>query len=426
MIQEETLPNTVIRPLRYAALAIIIMFALIALWAVYAPLATTIKASGSLISSRPSYEIQHPYGGQIKQIFIQAHDTVEKGQKILLLNVDRQLKNIQHITTQIKDLTLENNIIRTKLNLGETRTVGQKSNTALFEKYQALERNLGYKLQAISQKSISESERVDINHSSIEILHERRKHLQDRVESFEQLIKKGAVATIQAEAYIDQILELDGEINDKNAIIKASQNEILQAKTEAKKLKTEYRLSLLNQMAQNTARLPELQRQALILQDEIDQSTIISPINGSVTSLNFDTELMYITRGITFVTLSQPLQQPRVQVVVPATTIDQIYIGMMGKMIIPSLSQRNLPNISVEITSIAQEALKDETGQTIGYQAYANILSGDINKLHTSLGYTLNLSADMPVQLSLIGRKTTFYHYLIAPFFSSFDGAIQD
>ncbi len=426
MIQEETLPNTVIRPLRYAALAIIIMFALIALWAVYAPLATTIKASGSLISSRPSYEIQHPYGGQIKQIFIQAHDTVEKGQKILLLNVDRQLKNIQHITTQIKDLTLENNIIKTKLNLEETRTVGQKSNITLFEKYQALERNLGYKLQAISQKSISESERVDINHSSIEILHERRKHLQDRVESFEQLIKKGAVATIQAEAYIDQILELDGEINDKNAIIKASQNEILQVKTEAKKLKTEYRLSLLNQMAQNTARLPELQRQALILQDEIDQSTIISPINGSIVSLNFDTEQMYVTRGTTLLVLSQPLQHPRVKVTIPANAIDQVRIGMVGKMVIHSLPQRNLPNINVSLISISPEALRNEMGETIGYTAYADIEAMDLEKLRIGLNGQLNLATDMPVNLSLVGNTTTLYEYLIAPFFNAFNGAIQD
>lgn len=198
------------------------------------------------------------------------------------------------------------------------------------------------------------------------------------------------------------------------------------ANSKIDKLKTEHRLSFLNRLEQNKSRLLELRRQARTLEDEIKRATIIAPNDGFVVSLNFDTEEMYITRGTTLLVLSQPLQHPRIKMVIPTTAVDQSYIGMIGKMIIPSLPQRNIPNVNIKLTSISPEAMKDETDQTVGYQAYAAIVPKDLNALQQSLKGDLNLATDMPVNLSLVGRTTTLYQYLIAPFFNAFDGAIQD
>ncbi len=183
---------------------------------------------------------------------------------------------------------------------------------------------------------------------------------------------------------------------------------------------------MLNQLGQNKSRIAELHRQALILQDEIDKSTILSPINGTLQPLNFDTQRMYIAKGTTLLTLSEPLKHPRIKTVIPASSVDQVYVGMSGKLIIPSLPQRNLLNVQVKLRSIAPEAIKDEMGQTLGYQAYADINGDDMIKMQKSLKENLSLATDMPVHVSFIGRTTTLYQYLIAPFFSAFDGAVQD
>jgi len=419
------LPDQIIRPLKWAAYTVVIVFTFIAIWAVYAPLATTIKANGTLVSSRPNYEIQHPFGGQIKQVNVTAQQTVQKGQTLLLLGTETKRKTLQQIEAQIANLSFENKIISSHLGNTSTTDIPIES-PEIYKKHEVLQADLNLKINAITQSVTAQNEQVQLTQDGIDILKKRRHYLQARAVSYEQLIAKGAIAAVQAEAHTDQLLELEGEINDKQTLLHSNQSAISQAQTEIQALKSAHHLSLINQLEQNKSRLPELQRQALLLQDEINQAEIISPIDGSIVSLNFDTEHMYITRGTTLLVLSQPLQHPRVEVVIPANAIDQVKIGIIGKMIIPSLPQRNLPNLNVTLVSVAPEALKDETGQTIGYTAYAEIAPDDLKKLNAILKGKLNLATDMPVSLSLVGNTTTLYDYLIAPFFSAFNGAIQD
>ncbi|KAB7615958.1 HlyD family efflux transporter periplasmic adaptor subunit [Amylibacter sp. SFDW26] len=424
MKDQNTLPNNIMRPLNWAALTLACTIFFIALWSVYAPLATTIKADGTLVSSRPNYEIQHVYGGEIQKVYVKAQDNIQKGQKLLRLNTDTQSESLTYIKQQILRLSTENEIITNIL--GRNPPDPNYKNHALYHKHQTLIADLKFKTQSLTQTISTKEDQVILVRGGIDLLKKRRDYMKQRSESYDHLITKGAVAAIQAEAQADQWLELEGEINDEYAQLETNLNDIEQAKIDQQRLKTEYHLSLLNQLGQNKSRLPELHRQALILQDEINKAFVLSPIDGAVQSLNFDTEQMYVAKGTTLLTLSQPLQKPRVKTTIPASSVDQIYIGMIGKLIIPSLPQRNLPSVHVTLSSLAAEAVKDEMGQTVGYQAYADINTKDLKKLENAMGGSLNLATDMPVNLSMVGNTTTLYQYLIVPFFSAFDGAIQD
>ncbi len=164
----------------------------------------------------------------------------------------------------------------------------------------------------------------------------------------------------------------------------------------------------------------------MALDDEINSAIIRSPISGTAVYVGYNTNQMYVARGTTLVSIAQDLTKPVVQLLIPTQAIDQVAIGMVGKLTIPSILQRNLPQIRITLISISPDAVKDSEGKPTGYRAHASIEKEDLNTAIESLNGNLHLATDMPVMASLEGRKVTFSQYLIGPFFKIFDGAFQD
>jgi len=250
--------------------------------------------------------------------------------------------------------------------------------------------------------------------------------MSDRSLSLNALVQKGVLAKAQEELQADQVLSLEGDINEQEELLASMLNQAAQAVLNAQKLKTKFRLSLLNRQFENNRLLPNLRRQSLALEDEIKSAVIRSPISGTAVFVGYDTNQMYAAKGTTLVTLSQALNQPIVQILIPTQTIDQVRVGMRGTLTVTSLPQRNLPKIKVRLKSISPDATKNSDGNPIGYSAQATIVGDDLQQAVASLHGDLHLIADMPVSVALEGRQTTFSQYLVTPFFRIFEGAIQD
>ncbi len=419
------IPKSITWPLKTVSYILISALILIVLWAKYAPLVTTIRANGTLLSAQPSYDIQHSYGGRIRKVFISSQHAVKKDQILFEMDVRKQEKILVEITSQISALELENLIIRQVLKLTPI-SIKTKTPSVLAQRYAELRKQLSLNIHSAEQTGRTSQQRAQSIKIGIDILNQRRTAMNMRSERLNTLVKKGIFEKFKIEAQSDLILTLDGEINTQNAQLVSLQAQAAQADMEIQKLKTQFRVSLLTRFSENKTRLPELRRQSLVLDDEINSAIIRSPISGTAVYVGYNTNQMYVTRGTTLVTLSQDLTQPVVQLLIPTQAIDQVAIGMIGKLTIPSIPQRNLPQIRITLKSISPDAVKDSEGKPSGYRAHASIGKEDFDTAIESLNGNLHLATDMPVTATLEGRKVTFSQYLIGPFFKIFDGAFQD
>lgn len=422
------IPTEVTRPLRRAFLCLSAALLCLMLWATFAPLSTTIRASGTLISTKPSYSIQHAYNGRIQQVFVSAQSEVQKKQVLFELDVTTQMKNLHEVEIQIANFEAENAVIEQILASKDTSTIDTEPppKDLIKARYYEQRRQLELDIFAELQTAGANQQRAKFIKASITILTKRHHIMLGRSHDLNALVEKGVLAKAQEELQSDQVLSLEGEIHEQEEQLASLRNQADQATLNAKKLKTKFHLSLLSRQFENNKLLPNLRRQSLALADEIESAVIRSPISGVVVFVGYDTNQMYVTKGETLVTLSQALEHPIVQMLIPTQTIDQVKVGMQGTLTISSLPQRNLPKIRVQLKSISPDAAKDSDGNSTGYLAQADIIGGDLQKAVASLQGNLQLIADMPVSVALAGRKTTFSQYLIAPFFTMFDGAIQD
>lgn len=412
-------------PLKASAFMVLIGLIGFGFWAAYAPLATTIRAHGVLVSSQPSFDIQHPYGGSIETVHVKLHDAVSKGDAILTLDTNLQRKSLSHIERQIAQLSAENDVISHLLERDKRPAPSPKAKMILSH-YQEKQRELTVNLASSRASGQTLNDQIASNETALEQMRETLALMRDQENRLDTFRQRGLSTASEADEIRMRGLNMASEIAEKEASLAALKDKARKSHLQQELLESRFRLDLLARFTANDARLPDLERRAISLRDEIDKSVITAPIDGSIAALNFNTTAMYLQRGSHIATLARPLENPTMRFTIPVNAIEQTYIGMTGVVTLSSLPQRNLSQVTAIVTSISPQAVKDESGTPIGYEARADFNPGELEAALNELDHKVSLSSDMPVSLALEGRKTTFAEYLFAPFFKIYEGALED
>lgn len=397
-------------------------------WATTAPLATTIRANGKLISAHPSTQIQHKFGGRIAQIYVTNQQDVAQGELLLRLDVEAERQELKEIQKQISYLNTESEVIAGYLHSQGDRIKNTRDTRAnsIYARYLTRAAELDLNIESSLHMAQSRNAQSRALKTGIAIKEDRLMAHQLRLDDLQRLQRKGHVTEADYNAQSEQLLSLEGEINSDWAEFQNLVDQSVSAKIEANRLELAFQSELLAQQAQNDARMPELKRQEITFAAQISAADIRAPHEGKIVSLPFNTNQMVVQPSQTILEISRALEQPSAEFNIPTQAIDQLQIGQIGQLTIPSLPQRNLPRINVRVSSISPTATKDADGAPIGYTAQAAIELSDLEAVKTALGGDLSLSADMPVAIAIEGRKITFSQYLVAPFFAIFNGALQD
>ncbi len=419
----EKLPSSISRPLFGAAVLLLVLIITVVLWAVCVPIAITIHASGTLISSIPNYEIQHPYGGQISWVDVKAQDHIETGQVLLRINVQNEQMNLIELDAQIETAALELDEIETLLS---DRFIPEDLNEMVDGQFVQQRKSIEIRKKLRVQSVHSLNARIRSGRQQIAFLEQRAKLLSQLEKNQRRLKVKGLTLFSDTARISDELLQVSGDLEQQRSAVLALRLEAEQAENESELLLFDFRAEIMERQKQNQTKLAELRQRRVALLDVIEHSEIVAPVSGQIQSLSFDTTQMYADRGETLLIVSQRLQKPKVKLLIPVNAIDQVFTGITGKLVIRSLPNRDVPELNIIVISIAPEADKDQDGNTIGYSATAEIEAKDLAQAHKVLKDRLRLSIDMPVNVSLSGRETTFASYLISPFLNIFSKALQD
>ena len=414
----DTIPPAIARPLRLGAGAIVCFLAALAIWSASARLATTVHASGRLVSSAASYDIQHGFGGQIVWVGVVEQDRVSFGEPLFRMDVRTEEALVAELSAQIADLERTIDVV-TRILSSWPDAPGPDIHRADFDaarlKIAALEAAAtGYRAQAAAGAR------------EIALYRQRLGLLEEREAKTIRLNARGFSKATDVDEIADLILELAGEREQRTASVVALRNQAQQAESDAQTTAVEFLARLETELQTSQRRASDLRRERYQTEAVIRAAEIRAPADGQIQSLPFDTPFMYAGRGETLATLSQDLDAPRVQLTVPPSAIDQVAVGMQGRLTFNSLPQREMPPVHVVVTAISPEAERDETGAVAGYIATAKIKPKDLERARNVLKDRFKLATDMPISVALAGRDTTLYTYLVSPFLSVFATAFQD
>lgn len=422
-MQSETIPPTITRPLRLAALSIILFLIGFSAWAVFAPLSSTLHLSGHIISSRPTIDLQHPYGGRVGQVFVTRHDAVTRGQILFQMDTaleEEQLAALERVAAIYRS---ENQVIDRLLaaqDTGPLPDAADRQSPHAHRRQQAiLQSNLQRENTAhLEQQAGALARKISLTEQQLTLMRGR----QDRQSN---LAGKGLISLSDGEVLKERILIVQSEIEEDRASLASLQGQAVSSEGNAELTMLSLREHLLRTRDDNIKRLEDTQRHISELRDRIRQAVVRSPVDGTVAELHFETTGMYAGLGKTLISLTQPLEQPMVSFDVPVAQIDQLSAGMQGRLVLTSLPQRAMPRVDLEVIAISPRATEDQNGTPVSYKGMARISPASMDRLLTSLD-ALQLTEDMPAQLLIDARTTTLSQYILDPFLASFRKSLQD
>ena len=417
------LPTKIRRPLTVAAFGIGGFLAAFAIWAIFAPLATTITLRGSIASSTPSFALQHPYGGMVREVLVEPHMPVEEGQVLMRLETSLERAALETQNSAKARIEAENEAIDAILAHapGDAPFEDAVRESPHFLRQQHVVRQTEAKLDSVkilSEQVLALKDKISHAEEQLALMSGRSSRQGD-------LTRQGLLRRSENEQLREQMLIVRGEIDSDRASILELQNQITQTiqQIEIDRLALSYELSAAKQ--RNLEKLDATHRSIIDMSDRIEKSEVRAPIAGIITSVPVEAERMFAERGATLVTLSRPLENAQVSFSIPADYIDQIHPGMSARLVIPSLPQRQMPKIDLEISTVSPRATNDENGNPVAFEGVA-VAEAQLLEQIDARFEPGTLSEDMPVVLMVSVRETTFANYLVAPFLSAFSRALQD
>lgn len=426
MTQSSTsLPSSVIGPLKRTAFGLLAFLVVITLWALKAPLATSVSVSGELASSRPSYDMQHAYGGPIAWVGVREQQSVQQGEILFRIDVSTQKDALREIQLQLEALSAENQVITT-LRRHRTDWESRFAPSPLVHRYAASYGALQHRQTALTHEAESARNQALSGESEAALIAQRIALLKDLRAAQAQLRQQGLARQTDVEGLSDQILELSADLQQRQSSTASLSSQAEQAEIRARSELAEFEAQLLTTLRQNTLQMSRLRAEQSRLEAEIGAADIRSPVTGHVHALDYDSPQMIAPRGQTLAVIAQTLDRPIVRLSIPPDSIDQVQVGMQGKLILPSLPQRDMPQMEIEILTISPQAEKDQDGVPRGYTATARISAESLSEAQSMMAERFRLVTDMPVTATLSGRNITFAEYLIKPFVSALRLGLQD
>ncbi len=433
MIEEDLdrLPPSISRPLVYSSVTLLAFLSVTGVWAVVSEFSTTIRVSGTLSSQAPSAQVQHPNGGKVRLVAVDLLDRVNKGDVLFRLDVEDQTLKLSAVDQTIRRLEQERGEARARLGLdirlaepdAGNREVENSSITASFA---AREETYLSRQEDLAAQSEHARSRLDFQTAEIKRLDEQKSLLKDRLEKFMRLSAQGLTKISNVESLMQEALSLEIQIGKADAEMAAIENEIISLSLRSNLIEQEYRQILSDGLMANERELESLNADRARLLYTIETAEIKAPVSGLVSALNIDAEETVAAPGQTLAVISQPLVTAELDLKIMTQYIDQVSVGQEGLLTLSSLPQRNAPKIRIELTGIAEEPIVDPEGNPVAYLASASVNSDDLETARQQMADQFQISLGMPISATLVGRPTTLWSYLTAPFTSILDSAFED
>ncbi|MEM7440270.1 MAG: HlyD family efflux transporter periplasmic adaptor subunit [Pseudomonadota bacterium] len=393
-------------------------------WAIAAPIATTLRVNGEIASANPSHSVQDTTGGRIQAVHVELYDRIATGD--LLFTFDRTEDRLKQAALQQRAglLRAELREIAARLDEGVEDKSGTQNYVArVFEERDAIvETRLALGRSQIDA-AIRQHDLLSVEISANENL---RAQLEKRLKKSRQLAASGYLTETELERLNEVLMELDVELAGQASEREAVTAEIASLHIQNDLTKSEHVMALAEQRSQNERELIGIEAELRRIAYTIERSEVRATADGMVTSLAFSTSGSVASPGAVLAVISLPLANPMLQLKVPTKHIDQVAPGQKGELTVASLPARGTPAIAVILRSIAEEPVKDREGAALYYLAEATISAEDIKTARQKMGPDFQLVLGMPVSVALDGNTVKFWDFLTGPLLGIWETAFAE
>jgi len=415
-------------PAVYGFLALGVFFSILAAWSSWAPISGAAIARGNLQVEGKRQVVQHPYGGVVKQIFVQEGANVTKGQVLItLFDANPRAK--------LDVLLAEKRAIKAK----EVRLIAERDGktaeqftqeNASSDAEQAIRNEAAImaartklfesELEVIKQKAAQLKEQIIGNQTQYEGLSKQRDLIEEEAKGARELLEKGLTPKTRVLALEREIARLEAEKGAKLSEIARAKEGISQIDSELAKAERARLTEIADQLRAAQASLAEMGPKESAANDVVERTSITAPATGTVVGLAVFTEGGVIQQGaklLEVVPTSNPLF---VEARLPMTQVTDIVPGLRADVRLTSINHAERPNLSGQVLTVSADRLTDDkTGQGF-YAVQVKLDENDVKKSR------ITLLPGMVADVVISTKPRTLVEYLVSPLIDEITGAFRE
>lgn len=414
------------KPLKAKAMLYCTVFFLMLLlvWAYFAPIDEVARGEGKVIPASKLQVVQSYDGGIVEAILVEEGQVVEQGDVLLEIDQTRFLSNlmenntqynavaakVQRLTALLQDLplTFPSELSDDAYTIVENeRRLYQSSKNELREVMRGFDNRIAQRRQDVAG---SEAELAQYK-EALELT-------QHELDVTKPLLASGAVSQMDILRIDRQVVELSGSIQRTLALL-ASSKAALEEEINSKE---ESRLRIINkwnqELAESLAKLSGLKESQTSLSDVVAQSSIRSPVKGTVQRLLVNTLGGVVTPGSQVAEIIPYDDQLIVEAKISPKDIAFIRVDQKAILKFSAYDYAIFGGMEAQVEHISADTVTDEKDNTYY-----------IIRLHTVKAISdtsLDIMPGMTVQVDVITGKRTVLQFILKPLLRVTSSAFQE
>lgn len=280
---------------RRLAWAVMILLGGIVMWTWYTELDEVASAEGEVVPQSQVKVIQHLEGGIVQQIFVEAGDTVQEGDPLILLNLASSGLNRQELEARLDGLTIQQARLAAEAK-GTDPNFPEEAGSRQPELVIAEQATLDARRGELKSTIAVQSRQVQQKQLEIKELQSKQTSLEndialarEKLAIFEDLQQDALISRVEFVEQQRTVEQLQGEIEGISHSIPRARAALEESKERSNELLLGFRREAQNELGQiglNIARARELLSEA---SEQQQRAEIKSPISGIVKNVAVST-----------------------------------------------------------------------------------------------------------------------------------------
>ncbi|MGR5348329.1 HlyD family type I secretion periplasmic adaptor subunit [Vibrio mediterranei] len=424
----------------------VLFFICAVVWASWAEIDKVTVGQGKVIPSSQVQVIQNLEGGLVKEITVKEGDTVLKGQQLLLIDDTRFRSDFREREQQVLNLTanvlqLSASLTSVVINEDVQGDDWQKSVTLDFNKLafppsfedehpQLVARQraeyrqdlfkLRNELSVINQQVRQKQQELIEIQARVRNLRNGYNLARDELNITKPLADEGVVPKIELLKLQRQVNDTRRELTSTELKVPSIQSAIQEAMLSRIDIAQKFRSEQQEKLNQAQDKLSSMTESAVGLEDRVNRTVVVSPVNGTVKTLNVNTVGGVIQPGMDIVEIVPTEDTLLVEVKIAPKDIAFLRPDLHAIVKFSAYDFTKYGGMDGTLEHISADTTQDEEGNSF----YIVRVRTD----KTSFGHDeqLPIIPGMTASVDIITGKRTVLDYLLKPILSAQNNALKE
>jgi protease secretion system membrane fusion protein len=174
-------------------------------------------------------------------------------------------------------------------------------------------------------------------------------------------------------------------------------------------------------LARYQAQLGEQESRLKAFEFDLDNTTIKSPVDGSIVNLEIFTKGAVVQQGTRILEVEPADGALIVEARVPVHLIDKVHVNLPVEILFPAFNQRSTPNIPGIVTVVPNDRSQDPRTGEAYYKIQVQVTEKGIRKLQDN-----KVRPGMPAEVFVVTGERTMMTYILKPITDRMHGSLRE